>query len=105
MEYLVIFLNYDGTELYRTTVQEGGTAVYEGPMPQRKDMEFSGWNKSLKDIRDNLLVTATFEKVKKGSLKVGVMTFVENEKDVHILDQAVITNEDLHKDVDTEIDR
>lgn len=95
MEYLVLFLNYDGTELYRTLVKEGETAVYAGPTPHKQDEKFVGWNKSLKDVSDNLIVTAVFEKGRQGNLKLGVISFVENEKEMHIVDQAVVTNKDL----------
>lgn len=105
MEYLVIFLNYDGSELYKTTVKEGETAVYQGSLPQKENEEFVGWNKDLKNVRDNLIVTAVFEKSKKGVLKLGAMSFVENEKEVHVIEQAVISNEDLHKDKETDIER
>lgn len=105
MEYLVLFLNYDGKELYKTMVKEGETAIYEGSVPKKPNEEFIGWNKSLKNIRDNLIVTAVFEKVKKGTLKLGAMSFVENEKTVHVIEQAVISNEDLYKKKETDIER
>ena len=105
MEYLVIFMNFDGQELYRTMVKEGETAVYSGPMPKKEGEEFSGWNKDLKDIRDNLIVTANFEKTKKGVLKLGAMSFIENEKSVHVIEQAVITNEDIKRDKETNMER
>ena len=105
MEYLVLFLNENGEELYRTTVKEGETAIYEGPIPQKPNEEFAGWNKSLKNISDNLIVTAVFEKPKKGTLKLGAISFIENEKSVHVIEQAVISNEDLYKNKETEIER
>ena len=105
MEYLVIFLNYNGEELYKTMVKEGETAVYEGPVPKKGEEIFAGWNKSLKNITDNLIVTAVFEKPKKGTLRLGAMTFVENEKSVHVIEQAVISNEDLYKNKETDIER
>lgn len=104
MEYLVIFLNYDGSELYRTMIKEGETAEYKGIIPQKKDEEFVGWSKDLKDIRDNLIVKATFEKAKDGNLKLGALSFVENNKEVHVIEQAVITNEDLKKEKNAEKD-
>lgn len=104
MEYLVIFMNFDGQELYRTMVKEGETAVYNGPMPKKENEEFVGWSKDLKNINDNLIVTAKFEKSKKGVLQLGAMSFVENEKSVHVIEQAVITNEDLKKEQEKETD-
>ena len=97
MEYLVLFLNEAGTELYRTMVKEGDTAIYEGQVPRQENKVFVGWNKSLKEVRDNLIVTAVFEKQKQGTLKLGAMSFVENEQSIDIIDQAVITNRDLQQ--------
>lgn len=107
MEYLVIFLNYDGTELYRVMVKEGETAIYDGPMPKKEGEEFAGWNKPLKDVKDNIIVTAVFEKRKTGDLKLGAISFVENEKNIHVIEEAVITNHDLHvnKEKDNEVER
>ena len=105
MEYLVIFMNFDGKELYRTRVMQGETAVYEGPVPKKNEEEFVGWDKSLKNITDNLIVTAVFEKPKKGTLKLGAISFVENDKSLHVIEQAVITNEDLYKNKEQEVER
>lgn len=102
MEYLVLFVDTNGDELYRTQVKEGETAVYKGPIPKKENEEFVGWDASLKNINKNLIVTAVFEKKKKGNLKLGVISFVENEKSVHVIEQAVISNEDLHKETDIE---
>ena len=100
MEYLVIFLNYDGQELYKTFVKAGETAVYEGKIPTKLNEEFIGWDKPLKNINDNLIVTAVFEKQKKGNLKLGAISFVENDKKIHVIENVVITNADLNKDKD-----
>lgn len=105
MEYIVIFLNYDGTKLYETLVNAGETAVYQGELPQKPSEKFVGWNKSLKNINDNLIVTAVFEKEKKGNLKLGVMSFIESDKRIHVIENAVIRNSDLKKDKETEFDR
>lgn len=105
MEYLVLFLNYNGEELYKIMVKKGETAVYKGPVPVKPNEEFIGWNKPLKNIQDNLIITAVFEKSKKGTLKLGAMSFVENEKSVHVIEQAVISNEDLHKSKENDMER
>lgn len=105
MEYLVIFLNYNGVELYKTMVQAGGTAVYHGETPKKPNGEFVGWNKPLTNITDNLIVTAVFEKARTGTLKLGAISFVENERDVKVIDNVVISNEDLHINKDTDIER
>lgn len=105
MEYLVIFLNYNGVELYKTMVPAGETAVYQGEIPQKPNEKFVGWNKSLTNINDNLIVTAVFEKERTGNLKLGAISFIENEKDIKVIEDAVITNEDLHINKETDIER
>ena len=105
MEYLVIFLNYNGVELYKTMVPAGGTAVYQGEIPKKPNEEFAGWNKPLTNVSDNMFVTAVFEKERTGRLKLGAISFVENEKDVKVIDNVVISNEDLHKSKENDIER
>lgn len=106
MEYLVIFLNYNGEELYKTMVQAGDTAVYKGAMPEKPNEKFVGWNKPLTNVNDNMFVTAVFEKSKDASsLKLGAISFVKNDKEINVIETAVITNEDLNKNKDTNIDR
>lgn len=105
MGYLIIFLNYDGVELYKTMVSAGETAVYQGEIPQKPNEKFIGWNKSLTNINDNLIVTAVFEKERTGKLKLGAMSFIENGKDIKVIEDAVITNEDLHINKETDIER
>lgn len=105
MGYLVIFLNYNGNELYKTIVPEGGTAVYQGEKPRKPGEEFVGWNKPLTNINDNLIVTAVFEKPRTGKLKLGAISFIENDRDVKVIDNAIITNEDLYIGKETDIER
>ena len=105
MEYLVIFLNYDGSELYKTMVEAGGTVVYKGPMPEKSDEKFVGWNKPLTNINDNMFITAVFEKAKTTSLKLGAMTFIKNDNEINIIDNAVITNKDLYVEKENDVER
>ena len=105
MEYLVIFLNYDGKELYKVMVPAGGTAVYAGENPQKPNEEFVGWNKPLDNVNDNMFVTAVFEKKRTGVLKVAGISFEEAERDVRVIDNVIITNEDLQKDKNVEVER
>ena len=100
-----MFLNYDGKELYKTMVKAGETAIYDGDRKSVVQGKFIGWNKPLKNITDNLIVTAVFEKPKKGSLKLGAMSFIENEKTVHVIEQAVISNEDLYRNKEKDMER
>lgn len=106
MEHIVIFMNYNGKKLYETRVSSGSTAVYEGPIPRKEGESFLGWNKSLENITDDLIVTAVFEKQKSGTLKLGAIAFEKNEeKSIDVIDNVTITNEDLRKDIETELDR
>ena len=62
----VTFLNYDGSTLYSTSVEEGDTAIYLGETPVKPSneeftYEFIGWDSSLEDIRNDLTTTAQFE--------------------------------------------
>lgn len=105
MEYLVIFLNYDGKELYKVMVPAGDTAVYAGDTPQKPNEEFVGWNKALNNVNDNMIVTAIFEKERTGVLKVAGISFEEAERDVRVIDNVIITNEDLQKDKNVDVER
>lgn len=105
MEYLVIFLNYDGKELYKVMVPAGGTVVYAGDTPQKPNEEFVGWDKPLNNVNDNMFVTAVFEKPRTGVLKVAGISFEEAGRDVRVIDNVIITNEDLQKDKNVEVER
>ena len=64
------FLNYDGTLLSKSYCSVGGTAVFNGAAPTKASesdgsgtitkYEFSGWDKSLKNIKGNTTFTAQF---------------------------------------------
>ena len=63
--YTVIFNNYDNTKLYETRVAAGGTAVYPNADPAKPaegahSFVFAGWDKSLADINENTVITATY---------------------------------------------
>ena len=105
MDYLVIFLNYDGKELYKVMVPAGGTAVYAGDTPQKPNEEFVGWSKPLNNVNDNMFVTAVFEKPRTGVLKVAGISFEEAGKDIRVIDDVIISNEDLQKNKDVEVER
>ena len=64
--FTVSFLNWDGTNLYDTSVKYGETAVYNGPTPTKpaqgfKYYEFSGWDKSLHNILRDTVTMALFK--------------------------------------------
>ena len=64
--YEVIFKNYDGSTLYTTEVEHGGNAVYEGETPTqpsddaRIKHDWTGWDKSLYEIKEDKTITATY---------------------------------------------
>lgn len=62
----VTFVNYDASVLFYTSVEYGGTAVYQGDTPSRPSSEqynykFIGWDTSLTNITSDLTVIAQFE--------------------------------------------
>ena len=63
--YTVQWLNWDGTELYRTTEKYGATPVYGGVTPTRADdgvnsYTFSGWNQTVTAVTGDTTYTAQF---------------------------------------------
>ena len=65
LQYTVTFTNYDGTELYVDHVASGAPAIYEGPLPKREpddhySYEFTGWNKPISVITEDMLVIAQY---------------------------------------------
>lgn len=63
--YLCLFVNYDGSELYREYVTEGENAAYSGSLPtkpatQQYTYAFSNWDKPLNNIQSNTTFTAQF---------------------------------------------
>ena len=63
--YTVRWLNWDGTELYRTTEKYGATPVYRGVTPTRADdgansYTFSGWNQTVTAVTGDTTYTAQF---------------------------------------------
>lgn len=59
-KYTVTFVDHDGTILKETLVEKGKTAA--APMnPSRVGYEFVGWDKTLRNIRENQTITASYE--------------------------------------------
>ncbi len=63
--YTVTFANYDDTVLFVDTVEEGGTAVYEGETPTRPDdseytYTFNGWDKDITNVQEFFTTKATY---------------------------------------------
>ncbi len=59
--YTVTFVDYNGTELKKETV-ESGKAATAPSAPARDGYVFVGWDKEFNNITSNLTVTATYEK-------------------------------------------
>ena len=64
--YTVLWKNWDGTVLETDTVAYGETATYDGAQPSRENTEeytysFSGWDKEVGEVTDNVEVTAQYE--------------------------------------------
>ena len=60
-KYTVTFKNYDGTVLKTQTVSYGSSATAPSN-PTRTGYMFAGWDKSFSNIKQNTVVTATYEK-------------------------------------------
>ena len=69
----VTFVDTDGTVLYKTMVEKGGTAVYGGEEVTKEGYEFVGWDKALGNITEDTTVTALYSK--EGELYV--VTYVD----------------------------
>jgi len=64
-QYTVTFKDEDGTELGTSTVDYGGTAIYQGEEPTKAATEshhfkFAGWDISLENIQDDCVATAQY---------------------------------------------
>jgi len=55
----VVFLNWNGSELSKQTIEFGGTAI--APQnPSRSGFTFTGWSRALTNIRENTIINAQF---------------------------------------------
>lgn len=66
--YTVEFKNYDSSFLWSTTVEKGGTVVYDGETPKKPGTEyisyiFFGFDKSTINVQSNIVTYAQFKKV------------------------------------------
>ena len=84
--YDVQFVNYDGTLLYQTKVEEGKEAIYVGETPTREASDgfiysFSGWNKSTNSVNEDSVFVATYTS-KKQSLRVRFLNYDDSVLDI-----------------------
>lgn len=66
-EYTILFYNYDDVFLYATTAKYGKAAYYDGETPQKPEdrqyvYTFSGWDREIDYITEDLTVYALYEK-------------------------------------------
>ena len=69
-QYTVIFLDEDGTELDRQTLDYGTVPVYEGETPTKDDegqygYTFKGWSPKLTSVTKNATYRATYTRYDK----------------------------------------
>ena len=67
-KYIVIWLNYDGTELYREELEYGATPEYKGETPAKEgnaqySYKFSGWVPEMTEITGDITYTAQFTEI------------------------------------------
>lgn len=79
-KYTVTFKNYDGTVLYETYVEAGKNATYGGAAPTRNETNeatytFAGWNHSLENITNDLIVVAQYNEILKPVTIYHTVTF------------------------------
>lgn len=61
--YTVTFKDYDGTVLKTDKVEKGKAATAPAD-PMRENFKFAGWDKSFKNVKSDLVVTATYTTTK-----------------------------------------
>ena len=92
--FTVIFKNYDGSELYRTEVNEGQNAVYIGSTPvkpsdERNDYVFKGWDVDVSNVQSDLVTTAQYDATPR-KYKVTFVDYDGTELDSQMLEYGTI---------------
>ena len=71
--YTVIFVDYNGTELKKETVESGKSAT--APVdPTRDGYTFTGWDTTFDNVTYNLTVTATYTQITDPTIVIGTAT-------------------------------
>ncbi|MBR3980649.1 MAG: InlB B-repeat-containing protein [Bacteroidales bacterium] len=65
--YTVMFLDYDGSNLKTEEVDYNQSATEPEQKPTRVGYNFTGWDKTFKNIREDLIVTAVYSEKAKAS--------------------------------------
>ncbi len=88
-QYTVTFVDYDGTILKETLVEKGKTVAAPND-PTRLGYEFIGWDKSLRNIREDQTITASYEIINYTITYVGNLSSI---KEVHWETKSDFINE------------
>ncbi len=84
-KFTVTFVDWDGTELSKQTIDWDGAAIYPSD-PKREGYTFKGWDKAIDHVKADLTVTAQYE------INTYTVTFYDREGKV-ISTQTVKWNE------------
>lgn len=81
--YEIRFVNYDGTELYKTTVKYGATPKYNSSAPSRESdlrytYTFIGWSPEIAPVTGDATYTAQYQ----GAEKMMIVTFYNYDGNV-----------------------
>ena len=60
-KYTVTFVDWDGTEISKQEIIQGETAVLP-ENPEREHYKFTGWDTGTTNVREDLMITAQYEK-------------------------------------------
>ena len=83
-KYTVTFVDHDGTQLKKETVNEGASAKAPG-IPQRNGYVFVGWDKSYDNVTENITVTAQYRKLEGATVMVNSTTAKVGDNTVEVV--------------------
>ncbi|MGI6732549.1 MAG: InlB B-repeat-containing protein [Anaerovoracaceae bacterium] len=70
-QYIVTFVDHDGTVIDIQTVEHGGSATAPAANPEREGYTFTGWDVAFNNVTENLTVKAQYE------IKTYTVSFVD----------------------------